>query len=106
MDKINPDIIRLKDILNSISEIESVCGRERHQAFAVAYLIAVIGEAANHVSASIQNQTPAIPWSKIIGMRNKIIHEYGKLDEEILWAVVDNELPKLKTQMSKILSSL
>ncbi len=106
MQKINRDLIRLKDILNTILEIEKINGREKYQAYAAAYLVAVIGEAANHISMEIREKHAYIPWSKITGMRNKIIHEYGKLDEIILWNVVDNELQILKKQITGILETL
>ena len=45
---------------------------------------------------------PDIPWNEIIGMRNKVIHEYFGIDEEILWKTIKEELPIFKDQIKKI----
>jgi uncharacterized protein with HEPN domain len=55
----------------------------------------VIGEAANRVSRGRRAKLPAVPWSKIIGMRNRLIHGYDQLDLDILWRTVERELPAL-----------
>jgi uncharacterized protein with HEPN domain len=59
------------------------------------HLVQVIGEAARKVSAKFQRAHPEIPWRKIIGMRHRIVHDYMRVDEDILWQVVTQDLPEL-----------
>lgn len=56
----------------------------------------VIGEAAGKFSNDFTNVHTNIPWRKIIGMRNRLIHEYMSVDLSLTWGVVKKEIPKLK----------
>ena len=58
------------------------------------HLIQTIGEAARRVSSAFQKDHPEVPWSDIIGMRHRIVHDYMNVDEDIVWDVVTFELPK------------
>jgi uncharacterized protein with HEPN domain len=60
--------------------------------YAVVYLIQRIGEAARRVSRDRQETIP-LPWSDIIGMRNKVVHDYLEIDFELVWKTVDERLP-------------
>jgi len=53
--------------------------QNRVKRLAIERLIEIVGEAANHVSKDIIEQNTDIPWSKIIGLRNKIAHDYGEI---------------------------
>ena len=59
------------------------------------HLVQVIGEAARKVSSDFQEAHPEIPWRQIIGMRHRIVHDYMRVDEDVLWEVVSNDLPAL-----------
>ncbi len=61
----------------------------------VCFNLAILGEAANKISPEIQVNYPDIQWRKIISTRNKLIHNYAVIDEEILWDIVKNDLPNL-----------
>jgi uncharacterized protein with HEPN domain len=65
-----------------------------HQA-AVTRCIAVVGEAAGRLSRPWREAHPDIPWALMIGMRNKLIHDYGDVAIDILWQVAREELPRL-----------
>ncbi len=67
------------------------------------HLVQVIGEAARKVSDEFRNQHPEIPWRKIVGMRHRIVHDYMRVDEDILWQVVTNDLRALLPQLEAIL---
>lgn len=69
---------------------------------AVVRNLEIIGEAAKNLSPNLKEKYPEIPWAEIIGMRNKIIHEYFGIDTEILWQTIRDDLPKLKILVSKI----
>ncbi len=64
--------------------------------------LSVIGEAANNIPDEVKSRYPHIPWEEIIGMRNKVIHEYFGVDEMILWKTVKEDLPILKKQISEL----
>ena len=69
--------------------------RNRTQQFALNYLVAVIGEAANHLSLTTHDSLPSIPWGKLIGMRNILIHQYHNVKPATVHDTVLNDLPAL-----------
>lgn len=62
----------------------------------------VIGEAARKVSPKFQSEHPEIAWRRIIGMRHRIVHDYMRVDEDILWQVVTKDLPELLPLLEEI----
>ena len=70
---------------------------------ALARLLEIIGEAANRVPDEIQAKYPDLPWLQMIGARNRLIHGYDSVDFDILWNIVANDLPRLISQLEKIL---
>lgn len=108
MEKIDTDVIRLRDILQTIADIEGfgvIDLTDRKSLFASAYGIAMIGEAANQISESLRARHPEVPWAQIIGMRHRIIHAYATVNVERLREVIATHLPKLKLQIEGILFS-
>jgi uncharacterized protein with HEPN domain len=69
---------------------------------ALTHLIQVIGEAARRVSSTFRERYPQIPWDAIAGMRNKIVHDYMDVDEDIVWDSVVHELPLLVDELKRI----
>ncbi len=67
------------------------------------HLVQVIGEAARKVSDEFRDEHTEIPWRKIVGMRHRIVHDYMRVDEDILWQVVTNDLRALLPQLEAIL---
>lgn len=76
--------------------------RDRMLRGAVERHIEIIGEAANRVSDSFQQAHSEIPWKRIIGQRNVLIHEYGEIKHERIWEVATKSIPEL----IKLLESL
>ena len=62
---------------------------------AVLWNIAVLGEAANNVPQAVQQAHTEIPWVDITGMRNRIVHGYGAVDDNTVWEVVRDDIPEL-----------
>jgi uncharacterized protein with HEPN domain len=62
---------------------------------AVIRSLEVIGEAAGKVSPTFRNTYPQIPWREITGMRHRLIHGYGEVRLDVVWAVVRDDLPAL-----------
>jgi uncharacterized protein with HEPN domain len=67
---------------------------ELHQ-MAVIRPLEIIGEAARRISPETQEAYPEIPWAKMIGMRNRLIHEYFRVDLMTVWETVQDDLPPL-----------
>ncbi len=66
---------------------------------ALTHLIQTLGEAARRVSAGFQAAHPEIPWSEIIGMRHKIVHDYLSINFDLVWDVSRFEVPRLLAQL-------
>ena len=67
------------------------------------HLVQTIGEAARRVSPALQKDHPEVPWSDIIGMRHRIVHDYMDVDEDIVWDVVTFELPKFVQKIGPLI---
>ena len=70
---------------------------------AVIRQLSIIGEAARHVSATMQGDHPEIPWADIIGMRNILIHDYLEVDLQEVWKTVQDDLPIMRAQVLEVL---
>jgi len=69
--------------------------KEKMLRYAVERRMEVIGEAARHVSETFQREHPQIPWARIIGQRNILAHEYGKILIERVWRTANENIPEL-----------
>jgi uncharacterized protein with HEPN domain len=70
---------------------------------ALTHLVQVIGEAGRRVSSEFTVEHPEIPWAEIVGMRHKVVHDYLGVDEDIVWEVVTDDLPKLVTALERLI---
>lgn len=71
---------------------------------AVLYQISILGEAVKRLSQTFRSQYPEIPWKKIAGMRDKVTHQYDRVDLDIVWDVVQNNIPELIATLEPLLS--
>jgi uncharacterized protein with HEPN domain len=71
---------------------------------AVAFELTTIGEAARSIPMDIQKANPEIPWGKLQGIRNVLVHECFRLDEEIIWETTQHDIPLLVKMLEKILA--
>lgn len=71
---------------------------------AMTRLLEVIGEAATRVSPATRDHHPQIPWLSIAGMRNRLIHGYDVVDCDILWRVLQEDLPALIPQLEHVVA--
>jgi uncharacterized protein with HEPN domain len=98
---------RLGDMLDYARQaVAMVAGRQRADLdrndqlrLAAERCIEIIGEAAGHISDRRRTELDDVPWFKIIGMRNRLVHGYGAVDRDIVWDVVTVQLPMLIRQI-------
>lgn len=70
--------------------------------YALVRAISVLGEAARRVSEARRERHPEIPWDRIIGMRNRVVHDYDHIDLDIVWDVARNRIPPLLQTLERI----
>jgi len=104
-------LVFIKHILDSIKRIESFIknvseksfiGNEEKQS-AVIRQLEIIGEAAKNVPELFRKKHQEIPWNDIAKTRDKIIHYYFRVDLDIIWDIIKNNLPELKRDIKEIL---
>lgn len=103
----------LQDIIECIDLIaEYTDGVSREQFFedqqlvdAVVRRLGIIGEAARQLPEDFRTAHQKVPWDSMIGMRNKILHEYFGVDEAILWKTIQEDLPPLRTLIEALLQN-
>lgn len=103
------DLDRLADMRAALSDIaqltasgRSQFARDRSGQQAVAYNLAVLGEAARALSEPLRERHPQVPWRDVIAQRNVVVHEYHRLDLDSLWATAREDLPTLDAQLAAI----
>src|SRR6266581_3173587 len=88
-----------------------LCGREDFEAdellqnWFVRHL-QIIGEAARLLPEEIRATAPDIAWSKIIGMRHILVHNYFGIDTQVVWDAVERDVPNLKEKITSLLQQL
>lgn len=108
------DKIRLLHILEAIGHIENFfVSRTKNDLytdfqlrFSTERQLEIIGEAANHISPATQQNFPEAEWPKIVSFRNFLAHEYFGVDLELVWTIIEQHIPKLKSQVQGILTKL
>jgi uncharacterized protein with HEPN domain len=104
---------RLRDILEAIAAIERHLPREK-AAFEQDELLQtwflrhlqIIGEAARALPDEVRALAPDIPWPKIIGMRNVLVHGYFDIDSDIVWDAASRDVPAIKPAVQRLLDRL
>ncbi len=101
---------RLLDIQEAIERIEKYVAHGRAafeqdeliQTWALHHL-QIIGEAVRALSKEFTQKHSEVAWRQIVGMRNILVHNYFDTDTAIVWAVLENDLPVLKQQITELL---
>ena len=104
--------VYLHHILDAIRQIESYTAEIDRDVFeaddmrqdAVIRQIEIIEEAGRQLSDDFQDEHNHVPWSDVIGMRNRIAHDYMNIDLDIVWEVIHHDLPTLKSSVQRLLS--
>jgi uncharacterized protein with HEPN domain len=107
---VKSDFVYLRHILDSISKIETyvAVGKERFVAEsqwhdAAIRQLEIIGEATKKLSPELRSAHPGIPWRRISGMRDVLIHDYMGVDLNAVWEVTQKDIRELKETVEKIL---
>ena len=99
---------KLLDVREAIEKIEKYTVRGE-QAFKqdelvqtwIVHHLEIMGEAVRSLSPALRNKYPKVPWAKIIGMRNILVHHYFGIDVAAVWSVTQNELPRLRRDLAR-----
>ena len=97
------DLIRIRHMLDAAREAVALSrgkgpralSRERVLSLALVRLLEIVGEAAGRVSDGTREVHPEVPWSQIVGLRNRLIHGYDSVDLDVLWRILSDDLPRL-----------
>lgn len=100
----------LADILAALTEVDQFIAGMTFEEFvedrktinAVIRSLEVLGEATKHIPASFRNKHPDIPWNKMAGMRDVLIHDYMGVDLMTVWKVAKERLPEIRPMMERL----
>jgi len=114
MSKRRDDQLLLEDILECIQKTQSYTKGMSFDAFTQNELVVdgvvrnleIIGEAATVLSKSTKAKIADVPWHKIKGLRNRIIHEYFDVSYEVIWFITQNEMAPLKEAIQDYLKGI
>ncbi len=105
-----PVDLLLDDICEAIDRIEQyisgmsfdMFSKDRKSVDAVVRNLEIIGEASNRLPADFKNSHSQIQWNKVVGLRHRIVHEYFGIDLQIVWQILQKDLPSLREAISQI----
>jgi uncharacterized protein with HEPN domain len=92
------DILNFTQAMNKAADLQN----DRRTFLAVVHSLEIIGEAARQTPKSFKERHPEIPWRETASLRNVIAHEYFGLDIEIIWDVIQTQIPVLAEQIRLI----
>lgn len=103
----------LADILEAVEKIKKYTAGLSFEMFiedsktldAVIRNFEIIGEAANRLPEEYKDKYPTIDWFRIIGFRNRIVHDYMGIDYKIVWTIVQKYIDQLSADIEKISQS-
>jgi uncharacterized protein with HEPN domain len=100
------EAVRLRDIRNAIAAIRDHIAAgsfDRKTSDAVLYNLVVIGEAATQIADETRARAPEIPWTRIVGLRNLLAHEYFRIDLDVIQTIVAGQLDQLDKTAQRLI---
>lgn len=112
MSAVKDDSVYLRHIRDAISDIQQYASVDR-AAFhgdrmrqdAIIRKLEIIGEAVKKLSDRATSRSPEIPWKQIAGMRDRLTHDYFGVDLALVWTAVEQDLPRLKAAVERLLAT-
>ena len=109
MPKRDPELL-VEDMLDALRKIRlytegmtySSFLRDERTVDAVVRNLEVLGEAARQLPEEFASGHPDVPWRKIAGLRNRVVHDYFGLDLDIVWRIIQSDLVPLQIQLEKL----
>jgi len=106
--------IFVQDILEAINKIERFTQDLNYEAFEQDELVIdgvlrnleIIGEAARNIPDEVRANHPEIPWTRMVGLRNIVIHAYFKVDLSIIWQIIQVNLSDTKPLIEAMLDDM
>ena len=103
----------LADILQALGRVEEI-GQRGRVAFLADWLLQdaairnfeIVGEAVKRVSAELRAAHPEIPWADLAGFRDVLVHQYFRVDFEIVWALIEQRAAGLRGDLARLAASL
>ena len=101
---------RIQDMISCVEDvIQFTQGMNKEQFLAdmktiraTAFEVGMLGEAAKFIPDEVKSQNPDVPWRTIVAIRNLVVHEYFRIDEEILWQTVTEDIIPLREKLKQI----
>jgi uncharacterized protein with HEPN domain len=109
---VKKDSVYLRHILDAINKIESYISvghdaffSDSHWQDAVIRQLEIMGEATKRLSQDVRSRYPDIPWKRMAGLRDVLIHDYFGVDLDMVWQIAQTYLPKLRPEVEAMLVS-
>ncbi len=107
------DSVYLHHILDAIGKVERYTSvghdtflTESHWQDAVIRQLEIVGEATKRLGSEMREREGDVPWRRIAGLRDVLIHDYMGVDVEAVWRITETELPALRARIESILGNL
>jgi uncharacterized protein with HEPN domain len=104
------DAVYLADILSAAADLsefmraasfEDFCSNKALR-YAMLHALTVIGEASSKISLELRERHREVPWQRVAAVRHRIVHDYSRLDYELLWQVVTVFAPELAADVETV----
>ncbi len=102
------DIVQAaRQVLHYVQDVErNQLARDDEKQAAILYRLIIMGEATKRISPAFRDQHPEVPWRRIAGLRDIVIHNYGEIDFGVIWNVIDVSLPELLELLEPLLPAV
>jgi uncharacterized protein with HEPN domain len=106
------DRLTVQQMLHTVRRIRAIVHGQTREAFdadevrqlALLHLIQVLGEAASRTAAAYRDAHPELPWTQMIGMRNRIVHGYDDVDPDIVWRVATEDVEPVLAVLERMVA--